>query len=119
MHHLRNSIQLIGRLGQDPVKREFDSGSQLTTFSLATSESYQNAQGERVTDTQWHQVVAWGKLAGIAAQYLSKGREVLVVGKLVYRNYQDQQGQKRTKAEVHASSLLLLGQGPGKQNATP
>jgi single-strand DNA-binding protein len=108
MQHLRNSIQLIGRLGQDPVQRTFDSGRQLATFSLATSESYQNARGERVTDTQWHQVVAWGKLADIAAQYLSKGHEVLVAGKLVYRRYEDKQGQTRTKAEVHASSLLLL-----------
>ncbi len=114
MQHLRNSIQLIGRLGQDPIKREFDSGSQLATFSLATSESYQNAHGERITDTQWHQVVAWGKLAGIATQYLAKGREVVVSGKLVYRSYQDKQGNTRTKAEIHAHSLLLLGQNPAQ-----
>ena len=61
------------------------------------------------SDTQWHQVVAWGKLAGIAAQYLAKGREVLVEGKLVYRQYEDKQGQKRIKAEIHAHSLLMLG----------
>ena len=110
MYHLRNTVQLIGRLGQDPVKRDFDSGSQVVTFSLATSETYRNAQGERITDTQWHQVVAWGKLADIAAQNLRKGREVLVAGKLVYRRYQDQQGQTRSRAEIQASSLLLLGQ---------
>lgn len=109
MKNLRNSIQLIGRLGQDPEQKQFDSGRTLTTFSLATSESYRNAQGERITDTQWHQVVAWGKLAGIAAQYLAKGREVLVEGKLVYRRYEDKQGQTRTRAEIHAHSLLMLG----------
>ena len=109
MNQLRNSVQLIGRLGQDPTLRRFDSGKQLATFSLATSESYQNAQGERITDTQWHQVVAWGKLADIATRYLRKGREVMVAGKLTYRSYQDQQGQTRSKAEIHAHSLLLLG----------
>ncbi len=110
MQHIRNTIQLIGRLGQDPLRRTFDSGSQLTTFSLATSETYTKSSGDRVTDTQWHQVVVWGKLADIAAEYLTKGREVVVSGKLVYRQYEDKQGNTRTKAEIHASSLLLLGQ---------
>ena len=80
--------------------------------SLATSESYQNAQGERINETQWHQVVAWGKLAEIAARYLSKGREVMVAGKLTYRQYQDPRGQTRSKTEIHAHSLLLLGPQP-------
>lgn len=116
MQHLRNSIQLIGRLGQDPEQRTFDSGRQLATFSLATSESYQNVHGERITDTQWHQVVAWGKLADIASRYLTKGREVVVAGKLVYRQYEDKQGNARTKAEIHANSLLLIG---SSQKTTP
>ena len=114
MHQLRNSVQLIGRLGQDATLRRFDSGRQLATFSIATSESHQNARGERITDTQWHQVLAWGKLADIAARYLSQGREVMVAGKLTYRQYQDQQGQTRSKTEIHAHSLLLLGPQPDK-----
>ena len=109
MQHLRNSIQLIGRLGQDPVQREFERGNKLATFSIATSESYQNAQGERVTDTQWHQVVAWGKLAGIATQYLSKGREVLVAGKLVYRTYQDKQGANPHQSGGACAQPVITG----------
>ena len=114
MKNLRNSIQLIGRLGQDPVHKQFDGGHLLTTFSLATSESYTSSEGKRITDTQWHQVIVWGKLAQVAADYLTKGREVLVEGKLVYRRYEDKQGQTRTRAEIQAYGLLMLGYGPGK-----
>ncbi len=106
---MKNSIQLLGHLGQDPTARQFDSGRQLTTFSLATSERYRNAQGETVTDTQWHTVVAWGKLAQIASEHLQKGHQVLVRGKLQYRAFEDRQGQKQQRAEIVADELLLLG----------
>ena len=108
MKNLRNSVQLIGRLGQEPEQRQLPSGRSLTTFSLATSERYTNAQGQQVIDTQWHQIVMWGKTAELAASLLRKGREVLIEGKLVYDQYQDKQGNKRTRAKVVANSFLLM-----------
>ncbi|NMM48777.1 single-stranded DNA-binding protein [Marinigracilibium pacificum] len=108
MNSIRNRVQLIGNLGTDPEMKEFDSGNKMTTLSLATSESYLNAKGERVNDTQWHRIVLWGKLAEIAGKYLSKGREVVIEGKLIHRSYEDQQGNKRFISEVVAQDLLML-----------
>ena len=76
MSNLRNSVQLIGRLGKDPEVRTFDSGKKMTTFSIATTDTYKNQKGEKVQDTQWHNLVIWGKLADIAGQYLKKGKEI-------------------------------------------
>lgn len=81
----------------------------MARFSVATSESYRNARGEKVIDTQWHSLVAWGKLAEIAEKYLSKGREVAVEGKLVSRSYNDREGNKKYITEIQVSELLLLG----------
>lgn len=86
MYALRNKVQLIGNLGNAPEVKTTENGKKLATFSIATSESYRNAKGEKVKDTQWHRVVAWGKVAEIAEKYLEKGKEVAIEGKLVNRS---------------------------------
>lgn len=109
MYALKNKVQLIGNLGNAPEVKTTENGKKLATFSIATSESYRNAKGEKVTDTQWHRVVAWGKVAEIAEKYLEKGREVAIEGKLVNRSYNDKEGNKKYITEVQVSELLLLG----------
>lgn len=109
MKNLRNSVQLIGRLGKDPEVKQLTSGKTLTTFSLATSDSYKNAQGEKVEDTQWHNIVAWGKTAEIAGEYLKKGQEVALEGKLIHRSYETSNGDKRYITEVNMNELLMIG----------
>ncbi|MCV9386941.1 single-stranded DNA-binding protein [Reichenbachiella ulvae] len=107
MNTLKNHVQLIGRLGNDPELRNFDSGKQMTTFSLATNESYTNNQGEKVTDTQWHHVVAWGKKAQTINTYLKKGSEVAIQGKLVNRKY-EKDGATKYVTEINLSEVLML-----------
>ena len=109
MKNLRNSVQLIGRLGQDPEVRTLTSGKKLTTFSLATSDYYKNAKGDKVQDTQWHNIVAWGKVGEIAAEYLAKGEEVALEGKLTHRSYENQAGEKRYVTEVNLNELVMIG----------
>ena len=109
MKTLRNSVQLIGRLGKDPEYRTFDNGRQLTTFSIATTDAYRNRKGEKIEDTQWHNIVIWGKLAEIAGKYLKKGNEVALEGKLVHRAYETASGQKRYITEVNVSDMVMLG----------
>ncbi|MGX1931374.1 single-stranded DNA-binding protein [Flagellimonas sp. 2504JD4-2] len=109
MNSLRNRVQLIGNLGNDPEMVSLDSGNKLAKFSIATNETYKNAQGEKVTDTQWHNVVAWGKVAEIAENYLVKGKEVAIEGKLVSRSYENKEGEKRYITEIKCNELLLLG----------
>lgn len=109
MQNLRNRVQLIGRLGQDPETRTLTSGKSLTTFSIATSESYRNANGDKVEETQWHNIVAWGKVGEIAAEYLTKGQEVALDGKLIHRSYETKEGEKRYVTEINLNDLLMLG----------
>ena len=109
MYALKNKVQLIGNLGNSPEVRTFDGGRKMARFSMATNESYRNAQGERVTDTQWHNLIAWGKLADIAERFLIKGKEVAVEGKLINRSYNDKGGNKRFVTEIQVNELLLLG----------
>jgi single-strand DNA-binding protein len=109
MNALRNKVQLIGRLGQDPEIVNLDSGKKLAKFSVATNDSYKNAQGERVENTQWHNVVAWGKTAEIVENYAAKGKEIAIEGKLTHRSYDDKDGNKRYMTEVVCNELLLLG----------
>ena len=109
MYALRNKVQLIGHLGGKPEVKNTENGKKLARFSMATNEVYRNASGQKVTDTQWHQVVVWGKLAEIAEKYLEKGKEIALEGKLVNRGYTDKEGTKRYITEVQASELLLLG----------
>ncbi|HHL57663.1 MAG TPA: single-stranded DNA-binding protein [Bacteroidetes bacterium] len=108
MTTLRNSVQLIGRLGVDPKSFEFDGGKMKVTFSLATSDYYKNKEGDRVEETQWHNIVAWGKTAKIAADYLSKGKEIALSGKLTNRSYEDKEGNKRYITEIVANEIVML-----------
>lgn len=107
MNAIKNKVQLIGHVGDIPEVSELE-GKKRASFSVATNETYKNAQGEKVTDTQWHKVVAWGRLAEITEKYLNKGIEVAIEGKLVNRNYTDKQGVKRYVTEIHAHELLIL-----------
>ena len=116
MKSLKNRIQLIGRVGKDPEFRLLESGKNVVNFSMATSDSYKNTAGEKTTDTQWHQIVAWGGLAEIADKYLKKGSEVAIQGKLVHRNYEGPDGKRRYVSEVIADEMLLLGK-PQQQEA--
>ena len=109
MSTLRNKVQLIGNLGNDPEIITLDSGKKLAKLSIATNESYKNAQGEKVTDTQWHNVVAWNKTAEIVEKYLQKGSEVAIEGKLTTRSYETKEGEKRYITEVVCNELLMLG----------
>lgn len=109
MSTLRNKVQLIGNLGNDPEIINLESGKTLAKFSIATNESYKNAKGEKVTDTQWHNVVAWGTTAKIAESYLSKGKEVAIEGKLTSRSYETKEGEKRYTTEIVCSELMMLG----------
>ena len=109
MKSLRNSVQLIGRLGKDPEVKSFDSGKKLASFSIATSDSYKNNKGEKVQDTQWHNVVIWGKLADVAEQYLKKGAEVCIEGKLIHKTYETAVGEKRYTSEINVNDFVMLG----------
>lgn len=108
MNTLKNKVQLIGNLGQKPEVHTTGTGRKLVRLRLATNEIYKNTKGEKVADTQWHTVVAWGNTADIAERYLHKGSEVMVEGKLQHREYTDKDGQRRTSTEVQAVSMLLL-----------
>ena len=109
MKSLRNSVQLIGRLGKDPEVKNLTSGKMMATFSLATSDSYRNADGEKIEDTQWHNIVVWGKKAEIASEYLKKGAEIAVEGKLIHRSYENSNGEKKYITEVNVNEILMLG----------
>jgi len=107
MNNLRNHVQLMGRLGQDPEVINLDSGKKLAKFSLATNENYTNAKGEKVENTHWHRVVVWGKTAEVVENYVSKGREIIVGGKLTSRSYETKSGEKRYITEVVCNNLVL------------
>ncbi|WP_297706188.1 single-stranded DNA-binding protein [uncultured Eudoraea sp.] len=109
MNALRNKVQLIGNLGQDPEIVNLDNGGKLAKFSVATNEIYKNSKGEKITDTQWHNVVAWGKTAEIVENYLAKGNEVAVEGKLIHRSYENKEGEKRYITEIKCNELVMLG----------
>ncbi|WP_047246600.1 single-stranded DNA-binding protein [Maribacter thermophilus] len=109
MNALKNKVQLIGNLGQDPEIITMENGTKLAKFSLATTESYKNAKGEKVDDTQWHNIVAWGKTAEIVETYLLKGKQVAVEGKLTHRSYETKEGEKRYITEIRCNELLMLG----------
>jgi single-strand DNA-binding protein len=109
MNALRNKVQLIGNLGAAPEIKTLDSGKKMARFSIATNENYRNAKGEKVVETQWHNVVAWGKVADIAEKYLAKGKEVVIEGKLITRSYNDKQGNKKAVTEIEVNELLMMG----------
>ncbi len=118
-----NKVMLIGHLGRDPEMRYTPSGRPVTTFSLATSRSWNTSDGQRRTATEWFNIVAWGNLAEICKKYLHKGQQVYIEGRLQTRKWQDKEGNRRTSVEVVAYDMVILGSGPrhesGETNETP
>ena len=108
MNTLRNSVRLVGNLGMDPEVRSFDNNKKLARLSLAINESYKNDKGEKITETQWHNVVMWNTQAKFAEDYLKKGDEIAVEGRLSSRSYTDKDGNKRFVTEVVANEFIKL-----------
>ncbi|TCL67819.1 single-strand DNA-binding protein [Mariniflexile fucanivorans] len=109
MSTLKNKVQLIGNVGNEPEITNLESGKKVAKFSIATNEFYKNSNGEKEQNTQWHNVVAWGKIAEIVEKYVGKGKEVALEGKLTSRSYETKEGEKRYVTEVVANEILLLG----------
>lgn len=109
MNALKNKVQLIGHVGQEPEIKTFEGGKKLANITLATNENYTNNKGEKVEQTEWHRITAWGKLADLIDKYVIKGKEIAIEGKLTYRSYDDKDGNKRYITEIVATELLLLG----------
>lgn len=106
MNQLKNSVRLLGNLGANPELRELPSGKKLARINLATSESYKDAEGNKVTETQWHNLVAWGKTAEYASKYLTKGSKIAIEGKLINKNFNDKDGNKRYLTEIYVNEIL-------------
>jgi single-strand DNA-binding protein len=109
MSTLRNRVQLIGNVGNDPEVKTFEGGKKVANLTIATNESYRNDKGEKVEQTEWHRVVAWGKTAEIIEKYVMKGKEIAIDGKLTHRSYDDKNGEKRYISEVVVNEITLLG----------
>ena len=109
MNAMKNTVQLIGHVGQDPEIKTLDGGKKLANFTIATNDSYKNDKGEKVEQTEWHKLVAWGKTAEIIEKYVTKGKEIGIEGKLTHRSYDDKNGEKRYVTEVVVNDVLLLG----------
>ena len=104
-----NKVILVGNLGADPEVRYSSTGTAVTNFRIATSENWTNKEGEKETRTEWHRVVAFGKLAEICGEYLNKGKQIYVEGRLRSRSWEDRDGNKRWVTEVVASNVVMLG----------
>ncbi len=107
-----NKVILIGNLGKDPEVRHLESGRAVANFPIATSESYKNREGDKVTHTEWHNIVLWTPLAEIAEKYLNKGKQVYIEGRLTTRSYEDKDGNKKYITEVVGQNLTMLGSRP-------
>lgn len=108
MNAMKNRVQLIGNVGQDPEIKTLENGRKLAHLNIATNEVYKNDKGERIEQTEWHRVTAWGKTAEIIEKFVVKGKEVAVDGKLTHRSYDDKNGEKRFITEVVVNEILLL-----------
>ncbi len=104
-----NKVLLIGHLGRDPEMRYTPGGRPVTSFSLATTRTWTSADGERREETEWFNIVAWGNLAEICNQYLSKGQQVYIEGRLQTRGWEDESGKKHFRTEVVANEMIILG----------
>jgi single-strand DNA-binding protein len=109
MNSLRNKVQLIGNIGHKPEIISFDNGSKLAKLTLATNETFKNNKGEKQVDTQWHNLIAWGKTADIIEKYLAKGLEIAIEGKLVHETYDAKDGSKKYATKIQISELVMLG----------
>jgi len=119
MNALRNKVQLIGRLGQDPDIKTLESGKKVAHFTMATNENYKSADGSKTEETTWHNIVAWNGLAELASKYLKKGREVCIEGRISYRSYTDKNGLPKSITEIVASDLVLLSSGSTAREELP
>jgi single-strand DNA-binding protein len=119
MNSLKNRVTLIGNLGQDPETKTTETGKKVTHFRLATTDGFKNADGERVNETTWHNIVAWNGLADIADRFLKKGKEVAVEGKIVYRTYEDKNGITKYITEIVLNDLVLLRSGKDRVSNLP
>ena len=108
MKNLRNRVNLIGNLGTNPEIKVFDSGKKMAKLTLATNDSYKNSNGEKVEETQWHNLIIWGNTAEVAEKYLKKGNEIAIEGKISYRNYEDSEGKTKYITEIIVNDLLML-----------
>ena len=104
-----NKVILIGNLGKDPDVRTLESGTKVANFPLATTESYKNKSGERVDQTEWHNIVLWRGLAEVAENYLKKGNQVFIEGKIRTRSWEDKEGNKRYTTEILGDNMTMLG----------
>ena len=109
MSTIRNKVQLIGNVGNPPEIRNLDNGKKVASFSIATNEFFKNSKGEKVQNTQWHTIVAWGNTAEIVEQFVGRGKEIAIEGKLTSRSYETNEGEKRYVTEVVANEILFLG----------
>ena len=112
-----NKVMVIGPVGRDPEMRYMPSGKPVTSFSVATSRSWTNSEGERRQETEWFNVVAWGNLAEICKQHIRKGQQVYVEGRLQTRSWEDHEGKKRFRTELVANEMILLGDRRGASEA--
>ncbi len=108
MNTLRNNVQLIGHLGQKPEIKTLESGKKMARFSIATNETYTNAKGEKVDNTDWHNIVAWNKTAELVEMFLDKGKQVAISGKLTTRSWDDKDGKKQYITEVVCREMVML-----------
>lgn len=108
MNTLRNKVQLVGNLGNDPEIITLESGKKLAKFSLATNEYYKDADGQKQTKTEWHNLIAWNKTAEIIEKYVTKGKEIAIEGKLTNRSWDDKEGNKRYTTEVIVNEVVMF-----------
>ncbi|GAA0737821.1 single-stranded DNA-binding protein [Gaetbulibacter jejuensis] len=108
MNTLRNKVQLIGRLGQDPEIVNFDDDNKIAKFSLATDDSYKDKNGNKVERAYWHNIIVRGGLVKVVENYISKGQEIAVEGKLTNRSWEDKEGKKHYTTEIVCNELLML-----------
>lgn len=117
MNSIKNSINLIGRLGNDPEFRNLENGNKLVKLTLATKDIYNNLNGEKVIDTQWHKLIAWGKVAENMNVFLKKGNEIALTGKLTHNSFKDDQGRMKYYSEIVVNEFMLLTQSRPKKDA--
>lgn len=108
MNAMKNKVQLIGHVGNEPIVRDLDGGKKVANLSLATKDVFVNKSGDQKEQTQWHNVVAWGKTAEIIEKFVDKGKQIGIIGKLTSRSYDDKEGNKRYVTEVVVNELLLM-----------
>ena len=106
---MKNRVQLIGRVGQDPEVKNLEGGKKVTTITIATNDVCYKDNGDKVEQTEWHRVTAWGKTAEIIEKYVTKGKEIAIEGKLTHRTYEDKNGEKRYVTDIVVNEVLLLG----------